>query len=61
MAEVPAQGLRNIESTLHITDEVIRFLITKPDEQAAAKAEAFKAKRHGNKQITQQTLTRLNN
>jgi small subunit ribosomal protein S6 len=50
MAEVPAQGLRKIESTLNITDEVIRFLITKPDEKAAAKAEAFKAKRKGKKE-----------
>ena len=49
-AEIPAQGLRKIESTLNITDEVIRFLITKPDEKAVAKAEAFKAKRKGKKE-----------
>lgn len=48
-AEIPAQGVRKIESTLNITDEVIRFLITKPDEKAIAKAEAFKAKRKGRK------------
>jgi ribosomal protein S6 len=32
-----------IESTLNITDEVIRFLITRPDLKAIAKAEAAKA------------------
>ncbi len=48
-AEIPAQGVRKIEATLNITDEVIRFLITKPDEKAIAKAEAFKAKRKGRK------------
>jgi len=41
--ELPAQGVRKVESTLNITDEVIRFLITKPDLRAIAKAEAEKA------------------
>lgn len=49
-AEIPTQGLKKIEATLNITDEVIRFLITKPDEKAVAKAEAFKAKRKGKKE-----------
>lgn len=40
-AEIPAQGVRKIEATLNITDEVIRFLITKPDEKAIAKAGRF--------------------
>jgi len=42
--EAPAQSVRKIESTLNITDEVIRFLITRPDLKAIAKAEAQKAK-----------------
>ena len=41
-ASVPPQGVMKIESTLNITDEVIRFLITKPDLKAIAKAEAAK-------------------
>lgn len=53
-AEIPAANVRKIESTLNITDEVIRFLITRPDEKAIAKAEAFKAKRKGKKETTQE-------
>ena len=41
-ADIPPQGVMKIESTLNITDEVIRFLITKPDLRAIAKAEALK-------------------
>jgi len=41
--ELPAETVRKVESTLNITDEVIRFLITKPDLKAMAKAEALKA------------------
>jgi small subunit ribosomal protein S6 len=44
-AEIPAQSVRKIETTMNITDEVIRFLITKPDVKAIAKAEAAKAAR----------------
>lgn len=43
--EMPAQGVRKVESTLNITDEVIRFLITRPDLKAIAKAEALKAEK----------------
>lgn len=43
--ELPAEGVRKIESTLNITDEVIRYLITRPDLKAAAKAEAAKAEK----------------
>ena len=43
-AEIPGQNVRKIESTLNITDEVIRFLIVKPDLKKIAKAEALKAK-----------------
>lgn len=42
-AQIPPQGVMKIESTLNITDEVIRFLITKPDLKAIAKAEAARA------------------
>lgn len=41
--EMPGSGVAKTESTLNITDEVIRFLITKPDLKAIAKAEAQKA------------------
>ena len=43
--EIPAQGVLKIESTLNITDEVIRFLITKPDLNAIAKADVAKAEK----------------
>ena len=44
-ADIPAAGIGQIERTLNITDEVIRFLITKPDLKALAKAEALKAEK----------------
>lgn len=43
--ELPPASVAKVESTLNITDEVIRFLITKPDLKAQAKAEALKAKK----------------
>ncbi|MFO0781843.1 MAG: 30S ribosomal protein S6 [Candidatus Saccharimonadales bacterium] len=43
--EMPGAGVGKVESTLNITDEVIRFLITKPDLKAIAKAEAQKAEK----------------
>lgn len=43
--ELPGQGVRKLNDGLNITDEVIRFLITKPDLKAIAKAEAMKASR----------------
>lgn len=43
--ELPSQGVLKVESTLNITDEVIRFLITRPDLKADAKAEALKAEK----------------
>lgn len=43
--ELPAENVRKVESTLNITDEVIRFLITRPDLKAIAKAEALKAEK----------------
>ena len=41
--ELPEANIQKIEGILNITDEVIRFLITKPDLKAIAKAEAAKA------------------
>ena len=41
--EVPAENVQKIENTLNITDEVVRFLITRPDLKAIAKAEEAKA------------------
>ena len=41
--DLPNESVQKIESTLNITDEVIRYLITKPDLKAIAKAEAVKA------------------
>lgn len=40
--EFPAEAVRKVESVLNITDEVIRFMITRPDLKAIAKAEALK-------------------
>jgi small subunit ribosomal protein S6 len=44
-AELPGEALKKIEGLLNITDEVIRYLITKPDLKAIAKAEAAKAEK----------------
>lgn len=43
--EIPSQNVQKIESTLNITDEIIRFLITKPDLKALAKADAARAEK----------------
>lgn len=43
--EMPGSAVAKIESSLNITDEVIRFLVTKLDPEAVEKAAAFKAKR----------------
>ena len=43
--ELPGESVQKVESTLNITDEVIRFLITRPDLKAAANAEALKAEK----------------
>lgn len=42
-AELPGESVKKVEGVLNITDEVVRFLITRPDTKAIAKAEAFKA------------------
>jgi small subunit ribosomal protein S6 len=43
--ELPGTNVAKVESTLNITDEVIRLLITKPDLKAIAKAETLKAEK----------------
>lgn len=43
--EMAGEGVQKINDTLNITDEVIRFLITKPDLKKQAKAEAAKAEK----------------
>lgn len=43
--DIPGSNVAKIESTLNITDEVIRFLVTRPDLKAIAKAEAAKAEK----------------
>lgn len=43
--EVAGQNVRKIEYTFNITDEIIRFLIVRPDLKAIEKAEAEKARK----------------
>jgi len=43
--DLPAAGVKVLNNALNISDEVIRFLITKPDLKAIAKAEAMKVSR----------------
>ena len=43
--DLPAESVRKVEAILNITDEVVRFLITRPDLKAIAKAEALKAEK----------------
>lgn len=43
--EMPAAGVGKLNDSLNITDEVIRFLITKPDLNKIAKAEALRAEK----------------
>jgi small subunit ribosomal protein S6 len=40
-AEIPGANVQKIESVLNITDEVIRFLVVRPDLKKIAKAEAL--------------------
>ncbi len=43
--EMPASEVQKLEPIFNITDEIIRFLITRPDLKAQAKAEALKAEK----------------
>ena len=40
--KMPAEGVSKIEKAFNITDEIIRFMITRPDLKAMAKAEALR-------------------
>ncbi len=40
--EMPTAGVKKLNDSLNITDEVIRFLITRPDLKKAAKAEVLR-------------------
>jgi len=44
-AEMPGENVAKVEQTFNITDEIIRFLVTKPDLKAQAKAEAQRAEK----------------
>jgi small subunit ribosomal protein S6 len=44
-AELPPENVTRIEQTFNITDEIIRFLITRPDLKAMAKADALRAEK----------------
>lgn len=43
--EMPGEGVAKLEQSLNITDEVIRFLVTRPDLKAQSKAEALRAEK----------------
>jgi len=43
--EMPGESVKKLEQTFNITDEIIRFLITRPDFKAMAKAEAMVAEK----------------
>jgi small subunit ribosomal protein S6 len=46
--DIPAENVRKLEGSLNITDEVLRYLIVRPDEKKIERAEqerALKAKR----------------
>lgn len=43
--ELPVANVQKINDTLNITDEVVRFLISKIDQKKLAKAEALKAEK----------------
>jgi small subunit ribosomal protein S6 len=43
--EMPPTNVQKVEGLLNIATEIIRFLITKPDLKAIAKAEALKAEK----------------
>ena len=43
--EMPGESVKKVESILNITDEVIRYLLTRPDLKAIAKAEAARVEK----------------
>jgi small subunit ribosomal protein S6 len=49
MLDMPKTGVSKLNDTLNITDEVFRFMISKPDFKRKAKAEAARAEREAEK------------
>jgi small subunit ribosomal protein S6 len=47
--EMPGENVAKIEATLNITDEVLRYLIVKPDYKARDAAEAEKQRKAKNR------------
>lgn len=43
--ELPGEAVKKVETTLNITDEVVRYLISRPDLKAIAKAETAKTEK----------------
>lgn len=43
--EMPAENIQKVEQAFNITEEIIRFLIVRPDLKKQAKAEAIKAEK----------------
>lgn len=43
IVELPGEAVRKVEALMNITDEVLRFLIVRPDLKKIAKAEALRA------------------
>ncbi|MBX4188971.1 30S ribosomal protein S6 [Candidatus Saccharibacteria bacterium] len=43
--DMPGENVAKVEQTFNITDEIIRFLITRPDLKAMAKAEEQRAEK----------------
>lgn len=42
---LPGESIRKIEGLMNITDEVLRFLVVRPDHKKIAKAEALRAEK----------------
>ncbi|CAN5617592.1 hypothetical protein BH23PAT1_BH23PAT1_0280 [soil metagenome] len=43
--QLPGESVKKVESTLNITDEIVRYLIVRPDLKAIEKAEVLKAEK----------------
>jgi len=43
--DMPGENVAKVEQTFNITDEIIRFLITKPDLKAMEKADVMRAEK----------------
>lgn len=59
--EIDPTNVKSIEQKLNITDEVIRFLVTKPDQKAIDKAEAIKASKAAKRQAAKDVEDKAEN